>query len=210
MSNFDFLDNLPLLIFGSIFFVLSVVLIRGAIILLKANNDIEKEIKGSKILSNSLYGFSALAIVVLIFLLVSYILNKGEVILPHPSSEEFPCSPSVNFPPPPEFITIGGRCFEGPFRLTEGHSFVGNSAIYAILCKKDAEYDIIYIGETKEGENLLSNGEYKCWTEKCEQANKNLYSAIFSTSLDKYSDEERLGIKQNLEIEINPVCPVLE
>jgi hypothetical protein len=210
MSNFDFLDNLPLLLFSSAFILVSIIFIRGAIILLKAEEDTEKKREGTKILSNSLYGFSALVIVVLIFLLFSYILNKGEVILPHPSSEEFPSSPSVNFPSPPEFITIGGYCFEGPYLLSKERSFIGETAIYVMLCKKGEEYDMIYIGETKEGQNLLNHEQYNCWTEKCEKYSKNLYSGIFSTSLEKYSDEERLSIMQDLKVEFNPACPVSE
>ncbi|MEA3344084.1 MAG: hypothetical protein U9Q16_00135 [Patescibacteria group bacterium] len=210
MSNFDFLDNLPLLIFSSIFVLVSIIFIRGAIILLKAEEGSEKKREGVKILSNSLYSFSTLIIVVLIFLLFSYILNRGEAILPHPSSEEFPSSPCVNFPPQPEFVTIGKYCFNGPFLLSNDQSYITNASIYALLCKKGAEYDIIYIGENKEGVNLFDNEQYQCWTEKCQASKKNLYFGIFSTSPRKYSDEERLDIKQDLEAKNNVLCPVLE
>jgi hypothetical protein len=210
MNNFDFLDNLPLLIFTSVFLLISIIFIRGAIILLRSEENSEEKLKGTKILSKSLYGFSALIVVALIFLILSYILGKGERILPQPSSEEFPISPSVNFPAPPDFITIGGYCFEGPYLLSKEQKFIGKTAIYVVLCQKNEEYVIIYIGETKEGQDLLAHEQYDCWKEKCEKFDKNLYSGIFSTSLKKYSDAERLRMKQSLEAEINPPCLDLE
>lgn len=209
MDNFNFSTDLPLLVFASIFFIIFAISIWGGIILLKAKGDEERIKKGRRILSNSLYGFLTILIIALVFLSVIYFLQKGETPQSSEVSKEFPVSLAVNFPPPPQFISVGGYYFSGPWLLDKSE-IIRKSAIYTILCKKNGEYDIIYIGQMMEGEQLLTYEQHKCCLENCEQVSKNLYFAILWTPSDKYRPEERKEIEKNLRSKINPVCSAVE
>jgi amino acid transporter len=208
MNGFDFLANLPLLVFVFISSIVFIIFIWGGIVLLRAKGDEEKKKKGRRILLNSLYGFLAILIIVVVFFLVSYFLQRGKVLQPPEISEEFPPSLAVNFPPPPQFIKVGKYCFNGPWLLKE-NEFVKEPALYLILCKKNEEYDIIYIGQTEGGESLLRQEQYRCWIDNCEQGSNNLYLGIFWTDPEKYKSKEREEIKEQLKTQINPPCPPL-
>ena len=69
----------------------------------------------------------------------------------------------------------------------------------AILCKRNEEYDIIYIGGTRQ-----SDMNYECWLENCNQEAQNLYMAVYLT----FSDPVK--IKDELNRGLNPVCSSVE
>jgi len=157
-----------------------------------------------KILSVLLYIFSAILLVVLTFLLVTWLLQKGDVLRPPAPSEGFPPGPLTTFPQPPEFIEIGDYYFSGPWALEtlEDISISMNRdlfALLAILCKRNEEYDIIDIAGTEQ-----KNVNYECWTESCNQEVQNLYIAVFLSSSDPAK------IKDKLNRRLNPVCSLAE
>jgi len=161
-------------------------------------------LEGKKILSVFLYIFFVIVLIVLTFLLVTWLLQKGEVLRPPPSLEEFPPGPLTTFPQPPEFIEIGDYYFSGPWTLEtlKNISIPSNRdlfALFAILCKRNEEYDIIYIGETEQ-----KDVGYECWMENCNQEIQNLYFAVFLSSSDP------VKIKDNLNRRLDPICSSAE
>lgn len=208
VNNFDILSNLPQLFFLFCFFVVFVLFLGGGIVLLRARGLPEKVQKGRKIL---LAGFICLFITLLIilaFYLVSYFLRRGEALKPSPAaSKEFPPPFHLgSFPPPPQFIKIDDYYFTGPWSLKD-NDYIEKSALFAILCKKNGEYDIIYIGGTGGREKLLKHSQYRCWRENCSQDSKNLYAAIFWTPSDRYPSTKKDEIERGLKDQINPPCP---
>ena len=155
---------------------------------------------GRKILLILFYIFLVILLIVSTFLLVTWLLQKGEVLRPPLASEEFPPEPLTMFPQPPEFIEIGDYYFSGPWTLeTLKNISIPSSrnlfGLLAILCKRNEDYDIIYIGGTEQ-----RNIDYECWAENCNQEIQNLYIAIFLTSSDP------VKIKDKLNRRLNPVC----
>lgn len=200
------LENLPLFVFILAFFVVFVLFLQGGFSLLVAGANEQKIETGRRRMLVSLYSLFILLLVAFVFFLVTYLLQRGEVLLPPEVPGEFPPSPAANFPPPPQFIEINGYYFTGPWPLKKNNT-IGEPAVYAILCKVFEEYDIIYIGETEKS-RLLEHKQYKCWMEECDFELGNLYLAIFWTMADKYSSFERKRIKEELENQIIPPCPL--
>ncbi len=159
---------------------------------------------GKKILSVLFYIFFVILLIVLTFLLVTWLLQKGEVLRPPQSSEEFPPGPLTTFPQPPEFIEIGDYYFSGPWAL-EALGDISLSSnrdlfvLFAVLCKRNEEYDIIYFGGTEQ-----KNVDYECWMENCNQEVQNLYVAVFLSSSDP------VKIKNNLNRRLDPICSSVE
>lgn len=205
-ETFDFLSNLPLIAFSFAFFIVFVLFIRGGVLLLVTGGDEERVEKGRVILLKALYSLIALLLIVLVFFSVTLLLQKGEVLLPPSTPGDFPPSPDANFPPAPQFIEVGGYYFAGPGGL-EDNDFIKKSSVYVILCKKNSEYDIIYIGETSGKITVSKNNQYRCWLNNCNQKLEDIYLAVFQTPLDKYSPDEREKIRAGLESQINPPCP---
>lgn len=210
-NNFDLISNLPLLLFGFCFFIDFILFLWAAIVLLTAKRELQRIEKGRKFLSTAFVGFLIILLMVLVFYLVSYSLKKGEAFLPPAGVPgEFPPPSHIdNFPPAPQFIKIGNYYFTGPWLLKK-NKVIREPAGYAILCKKNEEYDIIYIGEQEGRIQLLGHEQYKCWMENCNQNIRNLYLVIFWTPLKRYNSAEREKIKEELEGQINPPCPVVE
>ena len=160
--------------------------------------------KGRRILLISLYCLFMILLVILAFFAVSYLLKKGEVFKPSPASGEFPASPIGDFPPAPQFIEISGYYFEGPWSLEilkeENIALISDLyGLYAILCKKDGEYDIIDIGKTGEEQ---TETQYSCWLEKCNQKVENFYIALLRAG-DK---NKIIEIIEYLNNKVNPSC----
>jgi amino acid transporter len=205
-NTFDLLSNLPQLIFALCFLIVFILFLWGGIVLLRARGDPEKIEKGRKTLFTAFVALFIVLLVVLIFYLFSYFLKRGEVFKPPTGfSKEFP-SPfhMAGFPPAPQFISTGNYYFNGPLLLKENRG-IKKDAIYTILCKKNGEYDIIYIDEVRR-EDLLKHKQYKCWLEKCNQNLNNLYIAIFWTPSGRYPVTERDKIKNELKEEFSPPC----
>lgn len=147
-----------------------------------------------------LYIIFVISLILLTVFLVTWLLKEGDVLLPPPATEEFPPGPLTTFPQSPEFIEIGDYYFSGPWTLEalENISIPSNRdlfALFAVLCKRNEDYDIMYIGGTEQ-----RDVDYECWMENCNQEVQNLYVAVFLAS----SDPER--IKDNLNRRLNPIC----
>lgn len=204
-NNLDLMSNLPLLFFGFCFFVDFVLFLWGGITLLIAKGETQRTQKGRGILSTAFIGFFVILLIALVFYSVTFLLKKGEVFRPLPGvSGEFPLPAHLeSFPPPPEFIAIGNYYFTGPWPL-ENIEGTEKAAIIAVLCKKNGEYDILYIG-TRAGRE-----QYQCWLENCNQNLKNLYLAVFWTPKERYSPAEIAEIEKELNNQINPPCSYIK
>lgn len=166
-------------------------------------------IESRKILLRLFYAISAVLLIVAVFFLVLWILEVASRPKSIKDAGEYPGSPvSTNVPPAPQVIKITNSYFNGPFFLQDNNDISGG-AVFSILCKKDEDYDIIYVGETEMGEQLSSNLEYGCWVDSCEDIN-NLYVAIFWTPYEKYAAHYRQSLKTLIEQANNPACPIVE
>ncbi|MBU2544945.1 hypothetical protein KKC65_00605 [Patescibacteria group bacterium] len=152
-----------------------------------------------KILTWVIYVLSAILLVVVVFFLTLWLLNKFASPAPIILGGK-PTSPiGDSFPPPPNFIKLSGLYFDGP-QLLKDNSGIDKAAIFLILCQKDTDYGIIYIGETEGGINLSSDA---CWIDSC---GGSLYVAKFWVSTEQYKTKDRQGLRKLLETENNPSC----
>jgi len=160
-----------------------------------------------KLFKKLLYVFSAIILVVIVFVFTIWILNKFSE--PNPKVGEFPISPiTSNFPPPPKIIKITELYFNGPYYLKD-NSVLETSSLFSVLCKQDGDYGIMYIGDTSEGFNLLFNTNYNCWLDSCGDAS-NLFVATFKTPADKYSPQQINQLKLLLWTISSPSCPIIK
>ena len=219
MSNF--LENIPLIVFGLLFLLVFSVFLIGGFLILTAKGDGQKIEKGKDLLRDSLYGFFIVLLIVLVSWLVTFLLKRGERLKLSSFAGGFPPSPAaVDYPPPPQFIKIGQLYFNGP-RALKGNNLIATPVLYSVLCKKDnghgpsslaksGEYDIIYIGyienvkKTDKAIDLLKNKQYNCWLEHCGKKVENLYIAFQALAKGREGEGEK--IRQILENRINPLC----
>jgi len=199
-------ENLPTFIFLLAFFVIFVIFIFGGFLMLKAGSDVQKIERGRRILLNSLYVLFITLLITFVFFLVTYLLQKGEVLKPPEVPGEFPPSLAAGFPPAPQFIEIGEYYFNGPWLLKK-NNVMDKAGVFTILCKKNGEYDIIYIGESEKASRLSKHSQYRCWLENCNQEIKNLYLAVFGMLTGESDYAARRKFKEELEKQINPPCP---
>lgn len=205
MAEFNFLENLPLIVFTLAFFVIFIIFLFGGFVLLTAGRDVHRMERGRRALLNSLYALFIVLLIALVFFTVTYLLKRGEVLLPQETPGEFPASPAANFPTPPQFIKIENYYFTGPWLLKD-NNLIEKPAVYSILCKRNEEYDIIYVGETERREQLLRHVEYRCWLENCNQKFKDLYLGIFEAPSEIYNSADRKEIREELINQLNPSC----
>jgi len=209
MDDFNFFNNIPLFIFGLAFTVIFIMFVDGALILF-LSKDIERAERGKRTLISSFYGFLAILLVSTVFLLVTWVLERGQELEPSEAPGEFPVSPiGANFPPPPQIIKIDDFYFNGPFLLKDNNEIINNLSVFSILCKNNENYDIIYLGEGEKIAQLSKYSEAKCWQENCD-GQKNLYIAVFWTPKESYESNVRKEIKESLERKFNPPCPKKE
>lgn len=204
MTGFNLLENIPLLVFGLGFTIIFVIFLDGAFILLFAK-DFQRMHRGKRTLMKSLYGFLVILIVSSISLFVSSRLEKQED-RPVQIYGEFPAAPTtINFPPPPQFIELSDSYFNGPISIRNNDDIINRPAIFSVLCKKEEEYDIIYIGEAEKMILLSRHKDAKCWSENCEPAD--LYLAIFwIPGKDEYDFSEKKELELSLKQEFDPPC----
>ena len=178
----ELINNIPFIIFNLVFFVIFISFVFGAVALLFSKGDFQKIEKGKRVILKSLYYLMALLLAALVFFAVSYLVKKGEALKPPPASEDFPLGPFSLAPPPPDFINVAGYYFSGPWLIekavSEKNIFRESelAGLYLILCKKNEEYDIIYIGVI--GNEIL---DYQCWLENCQNSEENIYLAALKT-----------------------------
>ncbi len=198
-ESFDIIANLPAVIFALLFFVSFVLCLRGGIILLRRRP--EKMEKGRKLLIRGIIFFFIIALVALVFYLVSYLLQTWYLSKAKKGIGEFPASASVNFPSSPEFLKIEGHYFRGPYSLNDT-GFIEEKCVYAVLCPKEEGYDKIYIGE---GSRIYLKDSIRkaCWLENCD---RDLEVAILWTPINSYSPAEAKSIRKSIEEKVNPPC----
>jgi len=203
-EKFDILSNLPLIILATLFLIVFILFLWAGIVLLISKGDPLRIQRGRKILLSGIYGFFITLVVVLVFYLVSYLIKKGEVFQPKEVFGEFPISPAINFPPGAQFVKISGYYFQGPWLLKDFNK-IDRSAVFSILCKKNGDYDIIFI-DIADREQLLKNKNFNCWMEKCGKNLKNLYVAVFWTHPEVREPTEGKQIKESIGSQIKPPC----
>lgn len=204
-SYFDIIANLPLIFLVLFFLIVFILFLWSGVVLLTAKGDPDKTQRGREILLRAFLGLILTLLTTFSFYLISYFLKKGEVFQPKEVSGELPSAPLINFPPPPQFIKIGGYYFNGPW-LLKNYTQLKKQAVFAILCKKNDNYDIISVELTSGKEQLLESKQYSCWLEKCNKNFRNLYIAIIWISGEKYTPVEIRKIKEGLVEEIKPSC----
>jgi len=204
MENFDIIANLPIIFFSAFFIVVFILFIIAEVFLLRAKKHPELIPKGKKILTVAFSGFFSAALFVAVFYFVSFLLQGGEVFRPDQVKGEMPPVPDNSFPSGPNFYKIGNYYFNGPFSLQTANR-INSSAIYAVLCKIEGEYEIVFIDQA-EKTSLLKEKKYGCWVENCDGTSKDLYVAILWTPKNNFSANEKKAIFEALESEISPIC----
>ncbi|PIR72506.1 MAG: hypothetical protein COU42_01030 [Candidatus Nealsonbacteria bacterium CG10_big_fil_rev_8_21_14_0_10_36_24] len=205
-TSFNIIENLPFIIFNLVFFVIFIFFLFGSFVWVFGKGEIQKIERGQKIILNSLYALFILLLVALVFFLGTYLLKKGEVLKPPLASQDFPSAPVSIAPVPPVFVEIGGSYFSGPWSLQElekKNIFENTkiSGLYTIMCKKNGDYGIIYIGRIG-GEQI----NYQCWLENCENKIENLYMALLPISSEKFGRTEIEDLAQKIRNRVNPLC----
>ena len=201
------LKNPPLFIFFLFVVLCFILFVVGVIIIFRAKGDHRKIEKGRKILLISFYGVFAILLSALVFQLTMALLNRGAKLKPPITPGAFPPSPAISNVPPPDFVKIGRYYFMSPQPFS--NKFVIDfKTFYAILCKKDGDYDIIYIGDigvSGSAVDLRENANYVCWLQNCPEPKKNLYIAFLQTP-QGFGDKSRSTIREEIEKSVNPVC----
>ena len=205
MSNFNFLENLPVIIFSLLALIVFVLFIIGGIFSLTAKGDPLKTDRGRKFLFYGFWSAFLLVLVVIIFYAVNYFLWQNEISRTQQVTGEFPASASINFPPAPEFIKLGKYYFNGPFSLQK-NDFFTETYIYAILCKATNEYVIIDVGEGDKYKKFSGNEHYSCWLSNCQKNIKNVYAAVIWTPSQRYNSSKITEIIDDIKKQFNPSC----
>jgi len=200
-QSFNIVSNLPAIIFAFFFLISFILFLWAEITLLRAKKRLEKLEKGRKLLLRAFILFFIVLLVTLVFYLVSYLLQRWYTSEVRIGRGEFPVSPSVGFPSAPDFINIEGYYFRGPYPLSDV-DFVPGKCVYAVLCPRDENYDIIYLG-AGSGMKLSNLEGRSCWFENC---SKELYFAVLWTPMESYGVMENKNIRDDLEKKINPPC----
>jgi hypothetical protein len=105
-------------------------------------------------------------------------------------------------------MNLGGYYFNGPFSLNKVRA-IEKPCVYAVLCKNGEKYDMIYVDVSEQYNRLLKNQNYGCWVENCNGNPNNLSLAILWTSPKVYDSIKRNAIKNSLQKEFNPPCPLI-
>lgn len=206
MANFNWLENLPWIVFGFVLTISVIIFLTGAFFFLFFR-DPEKRQKGQRILIKSIYWFFSAILIIIVFFIFSWLLNTWQSTPPVENTGEIPFSPvSTNFPPSPKTIEVAGVYFNGPFWFGD-NTFIANESVFLILCKNNDQYDIIYIGDIGGEFNLLAHDDYQCWIDNCQDYNK-VYIALFWIPSES---QQRHAIKtealNSLNKAFKPPCP---
>lgn len=204
-EEFDLLANLPWIVFGVCFLGIFILLLAGGITLLLAGQNSERTQKGRELLFTGLSFMLVLLLITVVFLIVSFVLQKGKVLQPQPFSAEFPVAAYANFPPSVESIAIGSYYFRGP-QLLKDSKTISESLVYAILCKQNEQYEPLYVGEGIRRTQPLQNPQYSCWLENCGNNLKNIYFAFLITPKDQYGEDSKVTVRENIIFDVKPKC----
>jgi hypothetical protein len=161
--------------------------------------------RGRDVIARALTYFLILLAVFLVFVLVSYLVQRGAIFSPkEEQGSEFPMSPMGTFPKAPDFVVIAGHSFSGPWPIAQ-YDIIDESYVYGIFCKKDQDYDIIDLGISSKNKPISSSENYECWQEQCSSAD-NIYIGFYWTPPNvAYSDREAFNdIKADVDFVCNP------
>lgn len=169
-------------IFFAVLFSIFTLLLIWAIILLKKEGFEYQATR--KLFSLSLWGLFFIISGAIIFYFVLFIIKEEPVIV-GPNLTGMPPSPYTDFPPPPEVFDIGIYSFSKPEKLEE-KSLADGPVVFAILCEKNNDYDIMYVGLEEKKSQILSHGDYMCWIENCEKEWRGIYLSTLYVSPERY------------------------
>jgi hypothetical protein len=160
--------------------------------------------RGKDVIARALTYFLILLTIFLVFVLVSYLVQKGAIFNPKQEESEFPLSPMGGFPQAPNFVLVGGYGFSGPWALSQVDVPDG-TYVYGIFCKKDQGYDIIDMGISYRNKAISSSQNYGCWQEQCQSAD-NIYAGFYWTPQDQaYVSRDSFNkIKADLDFICSP------
>ncbi len=186
-----------LIVFLSAFLSLILLYIYGEVLIRKEKMDL-----GIRVSSASLRVFFVLLPIFFIFFLWSFVFEvrkEAELALKYvENGSEFPVAPITDFPPPPDYIAIGGHYLRGPYLL--GVDFVSNEeVIIAVFCLKENDPEFLYLKILSENEKLSSSRySYDCIFGNCEK--EDIYFALLYPKKEKEEEEEDsflFGSKEN-------------
>jgi len=196
-------ENLPLIIFGLIFLISSVILIIGIVLSSSAKDTIALA-KGKRILIGSAYSFSTLLLIVVVFYSVTWFLNRNIDDNSIIDLEAYPNSPvDFNFPSKPDFIKISNHYFNGPYSFQDYAEF-SRPAIFSILCQNEDYYDIIDIDSVAIQTNLNQHPNFSCWSSFCD--NLKIGLLWIPSTRDSFWNER--DVLEFLKNENNLPCPI--
>jgi hypothetical protein len=160
--------------------------------------------KGKDVIARALTYFLILLAIFLVFIVVSYVVKKGEVFNPAEEGTELPLSPIGAFPAAPDFTVVGDYSFSGPWPLSQA-DVTDETYVFGIFCKKNQGYDIIDLGISYKNKAISSSNNYQCWQEQC-QSPDNIYVGFYWTDpKEPYLDRESFSeIKKDFDFVCNP------
>ncbi len=135
-----------------------------------------------------------IAIGVAFSLLVSFLLEKGDLMRPFEISEIKKPYSTVDFPPSPSFIEIGDYYFSGP-RTIETSYNKSPISFWIVLCKDD----IIGVGSFSSNKLSFNQEEKECFLDKC--------SEPYYATLPFFSEEETEELERVAHYVINKYNP---
>lgn len=196
----NILKNLPLIIF-SILFLFVILIFLYSLIIKSFKKDSEK---AKEIFFYGVIGLVIILLISLVFYIITLVLKNGEVFRPKVipgSSGEFPMSQAVNFPPAFYYMKLTDYYFMDLYTLKNALK-VNNPAVYAVLCKKSDNYDIISIGDTYKGA-ISKDKQYNCWLNNCKK--EDIYFTFFWLTSQKNKDIKDQVLSTIIN-QLNPVC----
>ena len=197
-------ENLPLVIFGLVFLISLIFLIIG-LFLSSSAQDTMGLAKGRKMLIRATYSFSSLLLIVVVFLSVTWFLDKNVKDEPQ-FLDGYPSSPiDPNFPSAPEFVKISKTYFTGPYPFRD-YALFSKPGIFALLCENEDDYDIIDIDSAQGGTDLYEHDNVECWSTVCED----IKIGIIWAPTTKGVIWEKSKILNFLEEENYLLCPIEE
>lgn len=195
-------ENLPLIVFGLVFFVSSIILITGIYVSASAKDTIRLA-KGKRILIRAAYSFSSLLLIVIVFSSITWFLERNSN-PPEADLNAHPVSPvDPNFPLAPESIEISDYHFNGPYPFLQSN-VIAKPAIFTVLCENEGDYDIIDIDSAQAQSNLNEHENADCWATVCE----NIYVGTLLRPTGEGIVWSERSVVEFLKNENSLLCPI--
>ncbi len=203
LNIFNIIYNIPLLLFDLLLFFVFLLLARAVVIILTARGNELKFERGKRNLFAAFFWLFLLIVSAVVFSFVNNAVFGNRNLQ---KSGEFPILPNSSFPPGPAYVKVGRYYFAGPWKFKE-YSSIKSTGFFAVMCKKDTGYDIIYTSRT-DGENLLDDDQYNCWVKNCDGGADNLYVAVLYTKSENFSPEKIDQIRKDLNSQFVSRCGI--